>query len=384
MNIAFIRRKYSQSGGAELYLQRLMQALVERGHKIHIFTENWQINEKDITVNTLRITGPSYNKPLKFALEVEKAICEFNFDCVFSLERTLRQDIYRAGDGVHRQWLTQREKYLPFWKKYLVRLEPFHRVMLCLESITFNPQNTHFIIANSEMVKKEIVGHFAFPPERIKLVRNGVDIKRFSAGNREQTRKRFGINENDVLLLFAGSGWERKGLRFVLDLMKELQRLNASFCSIKPSKNNNAVNRKNFKLLVAGKGRRPLFAPNNVVFAGAVQDIENLYAAADIFILLPIYEPSANVVYEALAADLPVITTSANGASEIIKSGVTGTIINDPKNLNALKEAVYYWAERGRLNRNVLPDKSDLSIERNVNETINVIEDAIRYKSVEK
>ena len=42
MKLALIRRQFSATGGAELYLQRLLQALVKGGHEPHLFAESWQ------------------------------------------------------------------------------------------------------------------------------------------------------------------------------------------------------------------------------------------------------------------------------------------------------------------------------------------------------
>ena len=58
-----------------------------------------------------------------------------------------------------------------------------------------------------------------------------------------------------------------------------------------------------------------------------IHALEDAYAAADLLVVLPIYEPCSNVVAEALAADLPVITTRCNGACELIREGKTGSII---------------------------------------------------------
>src|SRR5205823_12547550 len=87
------------------------------------------------------------------------------------------------------------------------------------------------------------------------------------------------------------------------------------------------------KLLVVGKGKTPINRPANVIFAGPMADLENAYAAADLFLFLPIYEPSANVVFEALAAGLPVITSAHNGAAELIEEGVNGSVVDDPSDI---------------------------------------------------
>ena len=180
--------------------------------------------------------------------------------------------------------------------------------MLRLEAQTLHPRNTRHIIANSEMVKHEILEHFAFPAERIHIVRNGVDVARFQRGKRAETRARFGVRDEEFLLLFVGSGWERKGLRFVVQALAELASSGRGRAA-----GQEGVSFPRLKLQVVGKGRRPVSVPEGVFFAGPIRDVENAYAAADLFVSLPIYEPAANVVFEALAAGLPVcIKTNFN------------------------------------------------------------------------
>jgi len=212
MKLGIIRSRFSATGGAELYLQQLVAALAHAGHDIHLFAESWAETPSGVELHPVHCAGSRAGKPRLFAEAVQRELAGEKFDCVFSLERTLRQDVYRAGDGVHRVWLQRKREFAPWWRKPFIGLGAFHRTLLELEAQTFNPQNTRHIIVNSEMVKREILENFRFPPERIHLVRNGVDVVRFQGGNREATRARFGVKDGEFLLLFVGSGWERKGL----------------------------------------------------------------------------------------------------------------------------------------------------------------------------
>lgn len=362
MNIALIRRQFAATGGAELYLQQLLQELAAGGHSPHLFAEAWNSHIDRVCLHAVSVGGGRAQGPMRFAESVVGEISKHSFDVVFSLERTRRQDVYRAGDGVHRVWLQQRRRFAPWWKRPFIGGGAFHRNMLALEAQTFNPANTRRIIVNSEMVKREILEHFTFPAERIHLVRNGVDVARCRSGDRAGTRARFGVRDGEFLLLFAGSGWERKGLAFVLATLRKLGDVR-------------------MKLLVAGKGNRPCCAPGNVIFAGPMSNVEDAYAAADLFVFPPIYEPSANVCFEALAAGLPVVTSACNGASEVIESGINGTVMQDPADIAALVEAIRYWQTQPAARPVTV--KTDLSIERNVRETVAVLELAAAERAAE-
>ena len=110
-------------------------------------------------------------------------------------------------------------------------------------------------------------------------------------------------------------------------------------------------------------------------------DLENAYAAADLFVFPPIYEPSANVVFEALAAGLPVVTSGCNGAAEVIEEGINGTVLEDPSDIGAILDAIRFW--RARPNARPVPVKADLSLERNVRETLAVLELAAAERASE-
>jgi UDP-glucose:(heptosyl)LPS alpha-1,3-glucosyltransferase len=379
MKLALIRRQFAATGGAELYLQRLMEALTGRGHEIHLFAESWKQPPAGASLHSIAVTGSRAERPVRFAGAVKEAVARERFDCVFSLERTLKQDVYRAGDGVHRVWLERRRQFAPWWSRPFIGGGAFHRNLMRLESQTFDPANTGRVIVNSNMVKQEILDHFRFPEDRIHLVRNGVDVDRFHRGARAETRKRFGVEDSEFLLLFVGSGWKRKGLKYLLAAAAVLEsaqrdqspgRLNADEADDETEPPLAPRNR--VRLLVVGKGRKPAGAPGNVIFAGAMSDVENAYAAADLFVFPPIYEPCSNVVFEALAAGLPVITTRQNGAGEVIEDDVNGTVLDDPADVPAMTRAICHWASKrmtmGRI------DTDALELDRNVEETLRALE----------
>jgi UDP-glucose:(heptosyl)LPS alpha-1,3-glucosyltransferase len=412
MKIALIRRQFAATGGAELYLQRLLKALAERGHELHLFASSWEAVPEGARVHPVPVSGSRAHRPLHFADAVAAELDPQRFDCVFSLERTRRQDVYRAGDGVHRVWLQRRREFSPWWKKPAVGLGAFHRNLLRLEAETFEPQNTRHIIVNSEMVRREILEHFPFPADRIHLVRNGVDVARFQQGDRARIRSRFGVKDNEFLLLFVGSGWERKGLKYLIRALeliwkqhagglfseiidgvqefgKASQRITREFRAAllgpdlppEPPREKDALTIpvEKIKLLVVGRGSKPAGCPDDVLFAGPMIDVEHAYAAGDLFVSLPIYEPSSNVIYEALAAGLPVITTTQNGAGEIVEEPSSGTLIENPADTASVARAiVYWWHHRFR----TLPVRAaELNLDRNVDETLAILEMAAREKA---
>ena len=357
MKIGVVRRGYSRTGGAEAYLRRFADGLFVAGHEVALFTEAWPSDEWPHA----RV-GISSHSPKSFADSLRRRTARTRCDLLFSLERLWTCDVYRAGDGVHAAWLERRARYEPFWKPWLRRWNRKHRDLLALEKHLFGPLGARMVIANSHMVKEEIERHFGYPAAGIHVVRNGVPPFAPPEGAREQLRRKLRLEENDYAVLFAGTGWERKGLRFAIEAV-------------------NAAGLPRLKLLVAGRGRSSAQPRSSAVrYLGPVQDMASCFAAADAFILPTIYEPFSNACLEALAAGLPVITTAQNGFSEIIEAGVEGEVVKEASDIPALAEAIRSWEDPDR-RALVWPRLMELSaqftIEENVKQTLALIAKAI-------
>jgi UDP-glucose:(heptosyl)LPS alpha-1,3-glucosyltransferase len=239
-----------------------------------------------------------------------------------------------------------------------------------LETALFGPDGAQSVIANSKLVAGEIIEAYQCVPERINVVYNGLAADSFPAPDPEEgnrARSELELAPDDYVVLFAGSGWERKGLATALAAIARLP------------------DQPRPRLLVAGRGdasayhRKPLGnAPGRVRFLGPVKSMAACYAAADVFVLPTLYDPFSNACLEALAAGLPVITTAANGFAEIMEPHQDGEILPPARNdqVTALAEALARWSapelrratRAGRLVR-----ASRFTIEKNVAQTLEII-----------
>ncbi|MFA5353212.1 MAG: glycosyltransferase family 4 protein [Thermodesulfovibrionales bacterium] len=332
MKIGFIKKKFALHGGAERYLQTLVRSFLKEGHEIHIFANKWadeegvRFHKVGIIPVTSFLSVTSFNRNCRKALEKTEPM-----DCVISLERTTCQDIYRAGEGCHAEWLAIRSQREPFHKRLSFRINPLHRSMLAIEKRLFT--ETKRIVANSEMVKRQIMKHYAVPEERITVIYNGVDLERFCPENREswrqEVRERLKIDGDTQVLLFVGSGFERKGLPVFIDALAKLKD-------------------REFKAMVIGKGdsctyrsiTRDKGIGDKIVFIEPKKEIEKFYAAADLFVLPTLYDPFSNATIEAMASGLPVITSQNNGAAEIIQDGQEGYVLRDLSDAEELAEKI--------------------------------------------
>jgi UDP-glucose:(heptosyl)LPS alpha-1,3-glucosyltransferase len=362
VRLALVRREFNSSGGAELYAQRLLTALARAGHVPHLFAERWESVPVGVELRLVSVGGTRAQGPRRFAEAVERVLALEPFDCVFSLERGVAADVYRAGDGVHAGWLENWRRWGRWWKRPLAGRGAFHAGLRAADARSFDPFCTGRVIVNSGMVRGELCRHFpGFPDDRIHLVRNGVDVAGLRGGERAAWRRRLGLPDPVSLVLFAGSGWERKGLPWLLRAWRHLDT-------------------RHFALLVVGKGHRPVRPPPGVFFAGRVPpaDLRDVYAAADLFVLPTLYDPCANVCLEALAAGLPVVTTRQNGAAEFVREGANGTVLESPADRTGLVSAIRHWATRRPESPVPLIDK--VCMERNLGETLAVLQLAAATK----
>lgn len=349
MKIGLVRRGHSSTGGAEAYLIRLGAALEALGHEpVLVTTPDWP-ESRWINRNILRLAG---NTPGAFAGAFVTA--QTGCDIHLSLERVPGCEVFRAGDGVHSSWLRRRAAFEPIWKMATRWLNPKHRQLLRLEEQVFDPANTRAIIANSRLVRDEILSCSAFPAERIHIVYNGLSAPAIPA-DRLQSREKLGLGAKNLCVLFVGSGWERKGLRTAIKAVEMMD---------------------DATLVVAGRGPADAFRSDCVRFTGPTSELGMLFGAADVFVLPTYYDPFSNACLEALAAGLPVITTPANGFSEIIEQGIHGGVVPEGDVL-ALSGEIEKWRApevRESARSACLARAAEFSIERNARETLRVLE----------
>jgi UDP-glucose:(heptosyl)LPS alpha-1,3-glucosyltransferase len=199
-------------------------------------------------------------------------------------------------------------------------------------------------------------------------VRNGVplDLFRFDPVGREKSRSELGVESDDILALFAGSGWERKGLRYAIEAIET------------------CPNSK-LRLLVVGRGDPAHYYSSRARFLGEVDDLRPIYAAADIFILPTIYDPFSNACLEALACGLPVITTRANGFCEIMEDRIHGSIVDFPDDVADLRNALEAWSDltqRAAARPLILKRAAQFDISRNIEQTAVILVQAAAASAV--
>ena len=187
------------------------------------------------------------------------------------------------------------------------------------------------VIAISQNVKEDLTREFGIPDERIVVIPNGVDTERFHPLNRvvyrHQVRRDLGLEDEDIVALFVGNSWQRKGLQLAIDALR-------------------SIPNPKLKLLVVGAGDPLLYCSpkelsdpdRRVVFLSRMEpQIERYYAAADLLLFPTLYEPFGLVVLEALASGLPVVVSATAGVAEHITDRETGLLLSNPGDASEIR-----------------------------------------------
>jgi UDP-glucose:(heptosyl)LPS alpha-1,3-glucosyltransferase len=322
VKICIIARPFVFHGGVERATAGLVGALVARGHDVHVLSPGAHVPIPGVTLHPLRVPRlPATARALILPALSRRAVAAGRWDVVQSHERTLCQHVYRAGEGCHRAYLASGGS--------AVTRGLYHRVVLSLEARVF--ARTPRIVAIARRGKREIESLYGVSPARVRVIYNGVDLDRFhpdhARTHRAPARSEAGLGAADHVLLFAGGGYERKGLATAIEALPRLD---------------------GARLVVIGRGDETRYrrlaerlgVGDRIRWLGLRSDLERWYAAADAFVLPTRYEPFGNVHLEALASGVPVVTTTAAGGAEVIEDGKNGAVVSpdDPRALAAAVE----------------------------------------------
>ena len=205
------------------------------------------------------------------------------------------------------------------------------------------------MIAVSGRVRDDVVRTLRLPPERVRVIYNGVDIDRFAAARarRDTIRAREGAAPADAVFLFAARLVEQKRCADFLDALARLQ--SAPAAGAPP-----------LHAWILGDGPlrpdiearvRALPDPTAAGLLGRRDDVEEFMAAADAFVLPSTREGFSNALIEALAAGLPAIATDVGGNAEAVRDGIDGFIL-PPLNPGRLAAAIEtLWRDAPLRNR---------------------------------
>jgi UDP-glucose:(heptosyl)LPS alpha-1,3-glucosyltransferase len=329
MRIAFMHRSLT-GGGTEADLRRMASGLAARGHEVHVFAAGRGAPPTGVVlrrVPTLR--AGRWARLASFALVAPRLVARERWDVAVGFGRTPRQDVVRVGGGTHRSYLAAMEAS---GRRGRGR-GPYHRTILWLERRMFAPDGHRRVLGVSRRVADEVVRDYGVAPERVQVIYNGVDLERFHPRHRldagPRLRAALGLGTQPVCVAI-GTGFVRKGFDLLLATWRDEAPAGATL------------------VLVGGDERlahyRRLAADRSLAgtvhVLGPRDDVATVLAAADVLCLPARQEAFGNVVLEAAAAGVPVVTSAAVGAAELLDGPLRDLVVADPTDTRALGAAI--------------------------------------------
>ncbi len=328
MKIALIRQRYNPFGGAERFVERALGALAGDGAEVTLITRNWSgataggFRQIRCDPPYSRLFGGRAARDRSFAIAAQLEMTKGGFDITQSHERIPGAMIFRAGDGLHAAWLKHRQRVLNWPQRLAQACSPYHRYVLAAEAEMLRHPSLRAVICNSQMVAEEIHAIYGVERSQLVVIYNGVDTELFSPTLadtfRAATREAAGIPPAAPLLLFVGSGFERKGVPQLLRALAGMADERAHLVIVGADRRRAAMAALATRLGIAGRTH----------FTGPLQDVRPWYGAADGFVLPTLYDPCPNAALEALACGLPVLTSTTCGAREWIRDGENGWVVD--------------------------------------------------------
>ncbi len=175
------------------------------------------------------------------------------------------------------------------------------------------------VLSVSSRLAERIAAETAFPLERIRVLRNGVDLARFGRVERAQARSALGLSPDEIVVTTVGRLVPVKDHPNLLGAVALARQEGAPVT-----------------LVIAGDGplradiearAEALGISSCLRFLGHRADVEVVFAASDVFTLSSESEGLSNTILEAMAAGLPVVATRVGGADELVLDGVTGLLV---------------------------------------------------------
>ena len=320
MNIGIVC--YPTYGGSGVVATELGKALAKMGHNVHFITYsqpsrldfvNANLYYHEVTINTYPLFDyPPYE--LALSGKIVDVVKYENLDLLH-----VHYAIPHASAAyMAREILETEGIYIPFITTLhgtditLVGKDPSYEPV-----VTFSINKSDGITAVSESLKKDTLDHFNITKD-IRVIPNFVDLSRFQKQKKDHFKK--AICPNDEKLIVHTSNFRKvKRVEDVLMIFKNIR------------------SKMPVKLLLGGDGPERMIIENmcreldtcdDIRFLGKLEHIEEVLSVSDLFIMPSEKESFGLAALEAMACEVPVISSNAGGLPELNQNGVSGFMSN--------------------------------------------------------
>ncbi len=327
--------------GANQALNRLVGYLLRQGAHVRIYSPTvekpaFEPTGELVSVPSAPIPGrPEYRLPLALTRRIRQDLAEFAPNVV----QIASPDIvaHRAVSWARRRNIaavasvhTRFDTYLAYY--HLEILEPAARALLrrlyrrC-DAILAPAESTAAVLRAQRMNRD------------IAIWTRGVDRDQFNPDRRDMAwRGRIGLADDELAVAFLGRLVMEKGLDIFSDAIDEL-----------------AGRKVKHRVVVIGEGPARQWFEERIpqaIFIGQQvgNDLARALASTDILLNPSITEAFGNVTLEAMACGLPVVAAAATGATNLVRDGKTGVLV-EPGDISAFADALQHYAHDEELRR---------------------------------
>jgi len=187
------------------------------------------------------------------------------------------------------------------------------------EAEKWNARNADLVVANADAVREVCIRDEGCDPDRVVVVRNGLDTARFDGLAKAPLQAPLPIEDGDIPVAVIGNLWRVKGHRTLVEAAPEIV---ARFPRV--------------KFLCAGEGPEREFLERRIADLGLEKtvhllghrlDIPAILARSHAACLCSSAEGLSNALMEAMAAHLPIVATSVGGNPELVRPGENGLLV---------------------------------------------------------
>lgn len=313
---------YPTYGGSGVLATELGKALAEKGHDVHFISYQQPVRLNHFMPNVYyhEVQVPTY--PLFDFPPYETALASTLVDVIKNNNLDLLHVHYAIPHAsaayMAKQILAQEGRKIPIVTTlHGTDITLVGRDKMYAPVVAFSINQSDVITAVSNNLRDETYRYFDIKKD-IEVIFNFVDVERFSKKPLDVFKKVLAPN-NEKILLHASNFRKVKRIEDVVNVFYEVQKEIQA------------------KLLFVGDGperqtaeelSRSYGITDKLTFVGKQEQMEEIFAIADLFLLTSEYESFGLVALEAMASKVPVISTNAGGLSEVNEDGVTGYLAN--------------------------------------------------------